>query len=57
MLRITVKCVYDPINEDDGVRVLVDRVWPRGGEQAGSQGGSVVARGRPQRFLTQMVQP
>ncbi len=30
MLRITVKRVYDPIDEDDGVRVLVDRVWPRG---------------------------
>ena len=30
MLRITVKRVYDPIGEDDGVRVLVDRVWPRG---------------------------
>ena len=30
MLRITVKRVYDPIGEGDGVRVLVDRVWPRG---------------------------
>ena len=30
MLRITAKRVYDPIDEDDGVRVLVDRVWPRG---------------------------
>lgn len=30
MLRITVKRVYDPIDENDGVRVLVDRVWPRG---------------------------
>ena len=30
MLRITAKRVYDPINEGDGVRVLVDRVWPRG---------------------------
>ena len=30
MLRITVKRVYDPIDEGDGVRVLVDRVWPRG---------------------------
>ena len=30
MLRISVKRVYDPIDEDDGVRVLVDRVWPRG---------------------------
>lgn len=22
--------VYDPVGPDDGVRVLVDRVWPRG---------------------------
>tara|TARA_R110002050_G_scaffold107308_2_gene217693 strand:- start:65 stop:451 length:387 start_codon:yes stop_codon:yes gene_type:complete len=28
----TVRCkrVYDPIEEDDGYRVLVDRIWPRG---------------------------
>lgn len=30
MLHISVKRVYEPIGEDDGVRVLVDRVWPRG---------------------------
>ncbi|ADW17610.1 protein of unknown function DUF488 [Desulfobulbus propionicus DSM 2032] len=28
--RITLKRVYDPVGPDDGVRVLVDRVWPRG---------------------------
>lgn len=27
---IKVKRVYDPIEKDDGVRVLVDRLWPRG---------------------------
>jgi len=26
----TIKRVYDPPNADDGRRVLVDRVWPRG---------------------------
>jgi uncharacterized protein YeaO (DUF488 family) len=25
-----VKRVYDPVSEDDGLRVLVDRLWPRG---------------------------
>jgi uncharacterized protein YeaO (DUF488 family) len=25
-----VKRVYDPPSDDDGVRVLVDRLWPRG---------------------------
>ncbi|MEM3329920.1 MAG: DUF488 domain-containing protein [Saccharolobus sp.] len=27
---IKVKRVYEPINKDDGIRVLVDRLWPRG---------------------------
>ncbi|MCF8029165.1 MAG: DUF488 domain-containing protein [Desulfobacteraceae bacterium] len=27
---INIKRVYEPIQEEDGFRVLVDRVWPRG---------------------------
>jgi uncharacterized protein YeaO (DUF488 family) len=27
---ITVKRVYDPPSEEDGERILVDRLWPRG---------------------------
>lgn len=27
---IKVKRVYDPIEKDDGIRILVDRIWPRG---------------------------
>ena len=27
---IKVKRIYEPINKDDGIRVLVDRLWPRG---------------------------
>ena len=27
---IRVKRIYDPPSEDDGFRVLVDRLWPRG---------------------------
>ena len=27
---IKVKRVYYPIEKDDGVRILVDRIWPRG---------------------------
>src|SRR5262245_35538241 len=30
MPRITTKRVYDPPSADDGVRILVDRLWPRG---------------------------
>ena len=27
---ITIKRIYDPPSKDDGYRVLVDRLWPRG---------------------------
>lgn len=29
-MDIQTKRVYDPVDRKDGVRVLVDRVWPRG---------------------------
>jgi len=29
-MEIQTKRVYDPFDKKDGVRVLVDRVWPRG---------------------------
>lgn len=28
--RIRIKRVYDPLEDKDGARVLVDRLWPRG---------------------------
>lgn len=28
--RVCVKRVYEPAGDEDGVRVLVDRLWPRG---------------------------
>lgn len=28
--RIRIKRIYDPISDEDGIRVLVDRLWPRG---------------------------
>ncbi|WP_038054136.1 DUF488 domain-containing protein [Thioalkalivibrio sp. ALJ1] len=30
MERVRIRRVYDPVNPDDGYRVLVDRLWPRG---------------------------
>jgi uncharacterized protein YeaO (DUF488 family) len=30
MPRIAIKRIYDPPSQEDGFRVLVDRVWPRG---------------------------
>jgi len=29
-MPVVVKRVYDPVSRTDGVRVLVDRLWPRG---------------------------
>ena len=30
MVRIAIKRVYDDFDPEDGYRVLVDRLWPRG---------------------------
>ena len=29
-MNIKIKRAYEPSHEDDGVRILVDRLWPRG---------------------------
>ncbi|RDW22327.1 DUF488 domain-containing protein [Oceanobacillus arenosus] len=29
-MPIKIKRIYEEVNDDDGVRVLVDRLWPRG---------------------------
>lgn len=29
-MKIAIKRAYEPAAQDDGVRILVDRVWPRG---------------------------
>lgn len=36
-MDIRIKRVYDPPEESDGVRILVDRLWPRGLARAGAQ--------------------
>ncbi len=30
MLKIAVKRIYEDVSPDDGFRVLIDRIWPRG---------------------------
>ena len=35
--RIRIKRIYEPPAEDDGFRVLVDRLWPRGLGKAAAQ--------------------
>ena len=34
-IDIRLKRVYDPVEEEDGFRVLVDRIWPRGMTKVG----------------------
>lgn len=29
-MSIRIKRIYEPVSEDDGCRLLVDRLWPRG---------------------------
>lgn len=29
-MKIQLKRVYDPVSESDGMRILIDRLWPRG---------------------------
>lgn len=29
-MKIRIKRVYDPVEDGDGTRILVDRIWPRG---------------------------
>ena len=36
-LNIKVKRVYDPPEDSDGLRILVDRLWPRGLKKADAQ--------------------
>lgn len=35
VLRVQVRRIYDSPTEQDGIRVLVDRLWPRGVSKAG----------------------
>ena len=30
MTGLNIKCAYEPPNPQDGMRILVDRLWPRG---------------------------
>jgi len=34
--RIRIKRIYDPVETEDGARVLVDGMWPRGVSKAGA---------------------
>jgi uncharacterized protein YeaO (DUF488 family) len=37
MRRITLKRIYEPATSKDGIRVLVDRLWPRGISKANAR--------------------
>ena len=36
-MKVQVKRVYEPVEESDGLRVLVDRLWPRGLSKASAK--------------------
>ncbi|ALX49834.1 DUF488 domain-containing protein [Lentibacillus amyloliquefaciens] len=36
-MPVNVKRIYDQAEKDDGLRILVDRVWPRGMSKEGAQ--------------------
>src|SRR3546814_12268847 len=36
MIRLKLKRAYEPAAPDDGVRILIDRLWPRGVSKAGA---------------------
>lgn len=36
-MAIQIKRIYDPFEESDGIRLLVDRLWPRGVSKANAR--------------------
>lgn len=36
-MRVRIRRVYEPVESDDGLRVLVDRLWPRGLSKASAK--------------------
>ena len=55
--NIKLKRAYDPPASTDGIRILVDRLWPRGVKKADVGAGPVGKRAGAQRCLTQVVRP
>jgi len=52
-----IKRIYDEPGEEDGHRILVDRVWPRGISKEQLKGRLVAQRGGAQQRTPQVVQP
>ncbi|HNQ34642.1 MAG TPA: DUF488 domain-containing protein [bacterium] len=53
MKRIQVKRVYEPAGPADGVRVLVDRLWPRGLSKAKAAVNEWLKEAAPSQVLRQ----
>jgi len=54
-IKIQIKRVYDPFSNDDGLRVLVDRLWPRGLKKANARIAKVLAPTTPLRKWFVMI--
>lgn len=37
MKKINIKRIYDLPNKSDGIRILIDRLWPRGVKKSEAQ--------------------
>jgi uncharacterized protein YeaO (DUF488 family) len=55
-MAIVIKRVYDPPLQDDGYRVLVDRLWPRGLSKAQAKIDPAKWREFKQRYFAELKQ-
>ena len=55
--EVRVRRVYDKPDDNDGVRVLVDRIWPRGMTKVRGSTGRVVQGCGPVYGAAQVVRP
>ena len=53
--ELKLKRVYEAPHKDDGTRILVDRLWPRGLTKGKGEGRSLVERNRSQHGASKMV--
>ena len=56
MTTIFIKRIYEPYDEADGTRILVDRIWPRHFQRESRINGHGL-KTLPQQRTTQMVLP
>ena len=56
-MTVTIKRVYEDPAADDGFRVLVDRLWPRGVSRQNAAARRLVEGDRSEHTVAQLVRP